>query len=465
MSRTMQASAVINLTERLDRLPLGRFHFLLFALMFASLAFDHLDQVVISFSLPHYREEWGLSVRMASLNPTGGLAGTFIGALIGGMLGDRIGRKRTLLIGLTMFSTGMVLKGLSPNFVVFNIVCWTGALGVGSAIPLTFTLLAEYAPAKYRGTVLVTMGIMAIIVGYLIASLGALFLLPAFGWRALFLMGSSSYLIVILLAAFVPESPRFLLAKGKLAEAVHVVRRVEGHRAPAHEIGGAAILGEGASEPQEAGEGGLTLTGFGQLWKRAYRRRTFMLWAYAFSFGFFTFGFLSWLPSVLKFAGLTDHEIGLYTTLMDLTAIPTAVLTAFLFFRWSTKGLLVLYPTLSGTAMILLAALLWSGQMTAALVISVGAVIFFFGTILLGIFGPYAAEVYPTEVRGTGSGWATGFSRFGAFLAIPLGGLFLGSGLPLFTHQLIFGIPLLLAAVVMMALGIETRRQRLEDIA
>lgn len=103
--------------------------------------------------------------------------------------------------------------------------------------------------------------------------------------------------------------------------------------------------------------------------------------------------------------------------------------------------------------------------MTAALVISVGAVIFFFGTILLGIFGPYAAEVYPTEVRGTGSGWATGFSRFGAFLAIPLGGLFLGSGLPLFTHQLIFGIPLLLAAVVMMALGIETRRQRLEDIA
>ncbi|MBI2911272.1 MAG: MFS transporter [Chloroflexi bacterium] len=209
----------------------------------------------------------------------------------------------------------------------------------------------------------------------------------------------------------------------------------------------------------------MSLKVIGSLWRKEHRRRTFMLWTYAFAFGFFTFGFLSWLPSVLKAAGLTDNQVALYTTLMDLTAFPAAALTAFLYFRWSTKGLLVLYPSLAGVAMVLLAALLWSGQMTGALIIATGAVIFFFGTTLLGVFGPYAAEVYPTEIRATGSGWALGFSRFGAFLAIPLGGLFLGTALPLFTHQLIFGIPLFLAAAVMLALGIETRQRRLEEIA
>lgn len=460
----------MSITERLDRLPLLPFHFLLFTVIFIGLGFDHMDQVVISFALPFFRGEWGLSARVASINPTTALAGTFVGALFWGTVADRIGRKPTLMIGITMFSIGMLIKGFSWSFPQMVTVCIFGALGVGGAIPMSFTLLAEYTPARYRGATMVTMGVLAIVVGYLIASSSALLLLEAFGWRSLFLVGTSSFVLVPLIAKFVPESPRFLLSKGRVGEAVQVVERLEASarkRAPgfAHEMEDPGIARAVAVDPPEGGEGTLALEGIGQLWKPEYRRRTLMLWIYSFSFGFFTFGFLSWLPSVLKAAGLTNDQVHLYTTLMDLTAFPAAALTAFLYFRWSTKGVLVLYPIIAGVAMLLLAFLVLSEQMAAAFIIPVGAVIFFFGTILLGIFGPYSAEVYSTHVRGMGSGWATGFSRFGAFLAIPLGGLFLGSALPLFVHQLIFGIPLFLAAAVMLFFGIETRHRSLEDLA
>lgn len=464
---------VQSITERLDRLPLVPFHFLLFTLMFIGLAFDHMDQVVISFALPHYREEWGLSARVASINPTTALLGTFIGALVWGMVADRVGRKRILIIGILMFSAGTVYKGMALDFVSMSVVCAIGAFGVGGAIPMTFTLLAEYTPAKYRGATMVTMGVVAIVVGYLIASLSALFLLETFGWRSLFLVGFASIALVPLIWKFVPESPRFLLSKGRVGEAIRIVEGLEASARKrgvafaqeTEESGIAGVAGGHAVDAPEGGEGSVTLSGMGQLWKPEHRRRTFMLWTYAFAFGFFTFGFLSWLPSVLTEAGLSDDRIHLYTTLMDLTAFPAAVLTAFLYFRWSTKGLLVLYPVLAGIAMVALGALIWSGEMTPGLIIAVGAVIFFFGTILLGIFGPYAAEVYPTEVRATGNGWATGFSRFGAFLAIPLGGLFLGTALPLYAHQVIFGAPLFAAALIMAVLGIETRRRRPEEIA
>ena len=93
---------------------------------------------------------------------------------------------------------------------------------------------------------------------------------------------------------------------------------------------------------------------------------------------------------------------------MDLFAIPSALLTAVLFFRWSTRKTLVLYPATAGVAMLVFSVLVWSGALTVVSLLVVGGVVFFFGTILLGIFGPYSAEVYPTEVRGTGSGlWAT----------------------------------------------------------
>lgn len=457
------------MTTRLDRLPLGPFHLALIAAVFTGLAFDHMDQVVLSFVIPRYREEWHLSAQAASINPTTGLAMTFVGALFWGTLADRIGRKRTLMITLGLFAATMGINGFAWSFPQLVVACIVMGFGVGGTIPLAFTLLAELTPARHRGMMMVLVGILSLVGGYLIASGSAFLLMEAFGWRSLFLVGIVPLALLPLIARWVPESPRYLLERGRTDEALRVLERLEGRSTlGASEVEG-SDRGPAPAEPGSVGdvaaEGPLSLRTVGRLWRSGYGRRTAMLWAYAFAFGFFTFGFLTWLPTVLKEAGFDESGIHLHATVMDLFAIPSALLTSYLFLRWSTKRTLVLYPALAGTAMLALSALVAAGMLTSASLLVVGGTVFAFGTVLLGIFGPYSSEVYPTEIRGTGSGWATGMSRFGALTAIPVGALVLGSGLPLFAHQIVFGLPLLVAAAIMAAFGIETRGRRLEDLA
>lgn len=468
-----RVSAAASLTERLDRLPFGVFHVVLVISIFMGLAFDHMDQVVLSFVIPAYREEWGISASLASLNPATGLGFTFLGAIVWGMVADRMGRKRTLMIVLAIFSLTMAINGFAKSFPQLVLTCMVMGFGVGGAIPLSFILLAEFTPAKYRGMTMVSVGILSLVGGYLIAAGGAVFLMDTFGWRSLFLIGIAPAVMIPIIAWLIPESPRYLLSRGKVNKALRVVDRLEASAGASRAPGGSegyfqarsadAMANDPPDEP--AGEGGLSLKGIGSLWSAGYRRRTLMLWTYSFAFGFFTFGFLTWLPTVLRQAGFNDSSIHLNATIMDLFAIPSAGLTAFLFFYWSTKKTLVVYPALAGVAMLVFSLVVWIGALTVASLLIVGGAVFFFGTILLGVFGPYSSEVYPTEIRGTGSGWATGISRFGALVAIPVGGLLLGSGVPLFVHQLVFGIPLLLSALIMASLGIETRRRRLEAIA
>lgn len=461
------ATAAASLTQRLDRLPLSGFHLALVVVVFFGLAFDHMDQVVLSFVIPHYREEWGISAALASVNPTTGLAGTFVGALFWGMVADRIGRKKTLMLTLAVFSITMGINGFSWSFPQLVLTCIVMGSGVGGTIPLAFTLLAEYTPQKHRGLTMVSVGVLSLVAGYLIASGSALVLPERFGWRSLFLVGVAPAALLPLIAWLVPESPRYLLSRGKTGEALRIVESLERRIGIVHEPGhviDADVQDQPPGDPH-GGEGRLSFKAIGRLWQKDYARRTSMLWAYAFAFGFFTFGFLTWLPTVLGQSGFEQGQIGLYTTIMDLFAIPSAALAAVLFFSWSTRGTLSLYPVLAGTAMLVLSFLVGGELLTAASLIPVGAVVFAFGTILLGLFGPYASEVYPTEIRGTGTGWATGISRLGALSAIPVGGLLLTAGAPLFVQQLVFGLPLLLAALIMVRRGIETRGRSLEEIS
>lgn len=461
-ARPVASSEIV---ERLDRLPLGGFHLVLVVSVFAGLAFDHMDQVVLSFVIPQYSREWGLTPGLASINPTTGLAGTFVGALVWGMLADRIGRKRTLLITLSVFSTTMLINGFAFSFPQLVLVCIVMGSGVGGTIPLAFTLLAEYTPSRYRGSVMVLVGILSLVGGYLIASIGAFVLLPAFGWRVLFLLGVLPVVVLPIIAAYVPESPRYLAARGRVDEARRIVERLEARagisRGTAERSAGTPV----AATEEQGSEGTITFRNFGRLWGRAYRGRTLMLWSYAFAFGFFTFGFLTWLPTVLRRAGFPESSISFNATVMDLFAVPSAIVAAALFFAWSTRGTLVVYPLTAGLAMLTLSALVQAGVLSTVSLLIVGGTIFAFGTILLGLFGPYSSEVYPTAVRGTGSGWATGMSRLGALSAIPVGGLLLTAETPLFYQQILFGVPLIVAAAIMLAFGIETRRRRLEELA
>lgn len=463
------------LLARVERVPFGRFHWVLLLSILAALGFDHMDQITLSFVIPEYSREWGLTPLQARWNPILGLSGVALGAIVIGRLGDRLGRKNLLMISLAVFAVTSAVNGFAPSFACILICCFVMGLGVGGAIPQAFTLLSEYMPARIRGWVEILAGMLAIIIGYALAAGGAILFLPleggqlgphVLGWRTLFLIGVGPLAIIAFIARYVPESIRYLIARGRWEEAEEVVRRIERQAGLRPEPALAWIRTHPDGSPPRA-QPAPSLAGPGDpagLFSPRLRARTLMAWVYGLTWGFFLFGFLTWLPSVLHRVGYAAGEAGTFGFMTNALAVPSAFLTAYLFLRWSTKWTLAAYPIIAGVAMLLFGWVLQAGLAGPLILVALGGAIFFFGATLSGAYHPYTTEIYPVELRTTGAGWAAGLSRVGAVTGLALGGWLLAQGAtPLLTYT-IFGAPLFVAGLVMAWLGIETRQKRLEEI-
>jgi len=207
------------------------------------------------------------------------------------------------------------------------------------------------------------------------------------------------------------------------------------------------------------------IQGLRTLWHSIYRRRTISNWLFGFCTGFFEFAFIIWLPTTLKNLGYSDAQSVNYPMLINFFAIPSVFVALYLLRKGGTKRILTLYPLIAGIFVLILAFFLPQIAAQPVLLVLVGGVIFFFGVTLLGIFPPYSSEVYPTEVRGTGSGWSAGFTRVGSFLGPFIGGVLFDLGIPAQFDLIIFGVPLLIGAFIMWRYGIQTHNQTLEQIS
>ncbi|GHO48674.1 MFS transporter [Ktedonospora formicarum] len=202
-----------------------------------------------------------------------------------------------------------------------------------------------------------------------------------------------------------------------------------------------------------------------RLWRNVYRRRTVANWIFGFFIGFFEFSFIIWLPTTLVNLGYSDAQSVNYPMLIIFFAIPSVFLALFLLNKGGSKLVLTLYPLIAGIFMLILGVFLPQIAAQPVFLVLVGGVIFFFGTTLLGIFPPYSAEVYPTEIRGAGAGWAAGFTRIGSFIGPLFGGVLLDLGISAQVELIIFGAPLLIGALVMLLYGVQTHKQSLEQIS
>ncbi|MFQ5813212.1 MAG: MFS transporter [Anaerolineae bacterium] len=462
-----------SLFRRLEELPLGRFHVVLVLLVFVAVAFDNMDVVTLSFVIPAYSQEWGLTPNITRIHPIIGIGGTLVGAILFGMLADRIGRVNAFIWGIVIFAVTELANGFAPASVVVGFPwvlanCAIMGIGVGGAVPLAFTIISEYMPAKLRGRAVILVGVVSIGVGYLIAAAASWVLMPLFGWRALFAIGFAPILLIPFIKKYIPESPRYLVSKGRMAEAVASVERIEvlsginpgkAVALPGNPTPGATMATEVEGHAME------TMSGVSELWTGRHRKRTVLTWLYGGGWGFFNFGFVVWFPSLLLTFGFTAGEVHSFTAIVDLIAIPLGFLLAWLYDRWGRKPILTLFPLLGGAATLLIGAMLAAGTRDILLLAAPAIVVYSAGLSLGGAFPSYAAEVYPTEVRGTGSGWAVGISRLTGVTALFLGGAWLAGGLDAREILLFLGIPLLLAGAGMAILGIETKKRTLEEIA
>lgn len=385
-----QAPAAVTETnfEAPDEAPLNRWHAIVLAVLTLGLIIDVMKPATLGFVLPGLRQEYGMDPSQAALLPLVALAGTTVGSFLWGWLADIYGRRVSILLSTILFASTAIC-GAMPSFEWNLLMCFLMGSSAGGMLPVVYTLLTEVMPPRHRSWVLVLVGGTGLIGGYLAASGAAHALEPDYGWRALWLQGFPTGLLLLALARFIPETPRFLVLQGRTAELQRMQQRFG--------------LVETDLSTSTAGQHD-TIGSQPQL--------TTALVIAALCWSFVNFGLLLWLPSDLQTRGYSAALASGILAKSSLIALPTIMLAAFTYAKLSSKWTLIaaIVLTLAG----LLGALLPTDLLQwEPLLITVIAMLIVGTNGTIATLLPYTAENYPLEVRGRATGLVAGSSKFG----------------------------------------------------
>lgn len=216
--------------SRLDRIPIWPYSKLVLLSVGAGFFFAFFDIVAIGLALPKIEQEFGISAQMAAWSITSGLVGYILGSFLDSRISDWYGRRIGLYISIVLFSVGSLFCAFSQS--IESLVFWRfiSGMGLGAEISLVTTLMGELAPANYRGQY-TSRAVAFGMLGFAIVPFIGLIFVPNFswGWRALFIFGSLGGIVIAFTRWWIPESPRWLIAKGSLAEADHIVSNAENY--------------------------------------------------------------------------------------------------------------------------------------------------------------------------------------------------------------------------------------------
>jgi MFS transporter, putative metabolite:H+ symporter len=452
MAAGVDASA--RLVARLDRLPFSPWHRSFLLVAFFGTLFDAADFALFGAALPAIAKEFQLGPQQAGLLATVGLLGAFVGALFWGTISDYIGRRTAFqaTIGIFAAFTGLIAASWSlASLAVFRFLA---NFGLGGEVPVASTLSSEFMPSKIRGRATGTM-MAAFPVGLVLAAGLALAILPSYGWRTLFAIGVVPALVLFFVRGNVPESVRYLLSKGRTAEAEKTVDDIE-RRA----LGAAASAAPSQVEAELKSAGQVRTTSritVFELLKEGRAPRTLLLWAVSFCFLWSSNGILFMLPTILTQRGMPLSQAILLTLVQAVGGVFGYVACAFLIDRYGRRPILFLYFFVGA------AFHLWFAMASGLWMFAAIAMV---GWVNPGVYGPstvYAAELYPTHLRATAVGWYFGIGRIGSFLAPAVVGFMLVHGLGQYVLHT-FALTYFIAAIAIWMVGIETKGLVLEKI-
>jgi len=430
--------------EAIDRIGFGAFQRKLLAICGAGWAADAMEVLLISFALPGVIREWSLTTAQAGFIGTAIFLGMLAGAWFWGTISDYIGRRIGFQLTVLIDSVFGFLSALSPSYLWLALLRGITGFGVGGTLPVDYSIFAEYLPTKERGKYLVYLESFWAL-GTIVAAGLAWFVVPRWGWRVLLAISALPGIIIYFIRRYVPESPRYMLVEGRADEVREVLERVASENRAEVAIG--PIKGE-------VRERKVTVSA---LWISKFARTTLMLWIAWFCISLGYYGVFIWLPKIFVDRGFTFLKTFQYVFLMALAQLPGYFSAAYLVEKIGRKMTLGIYLILSGAF-----TLLFAVAGSAPAIVGSAVLMSFFCLGAWGSLYAYTPELYPTEIRSTGMGWASGMTRIAGSLAPMLGGMLLPISLivPLGLYTAAFAI----GGLAVLILGTETKGRPLADI-
>ena len=356
-----------------------------FIFAFLALLVDGADMLLLSFSLNSIKADFGLTNLQAGALGSFTLAGMAVGGFMGGWACDKLGRVKTVVISILIFSILTAALGFTQNFEQFVVLRFLSAFGIGSLYIAANTLMSEYVPTEYRTTVLGTLQ-AGWTVGYIVATLLAGWIIPDYGWRALFFVAIVPAALALFIQKLVPEPESWqrarLMQKYAPQQAVQVDTKKK-------------------STVKE-------------IFADQRNRKMFILWI--LTAGFLQFGYYgvnNWMPAYLEselhmnFKSMAGYMIGTYVAMIFgkvIAGYAADRLGRRFVFAFGAIGTAVFLPVI---------VLFNSPDNIAYLLIFFG---FLYG-IPYAINATYMTESFATSIRGTAVGGAYNAGRIGAMFA------------------------------------------------
>nr|WP_041474516.1 aromatic acid/H+ symport family MFS transporter [Erwinia sp. Ejp617] len=431
----MESTAAIDIRALINQGTLSSYQKRIIAISFAVVAMDGMDIAMMGFIAPALKSAWGVTNHQLGTVISTALIGLALGAMFAGPLADRFGRRLIIIYSVCGFGLCTLGTAFSQNLDQMMFLRFMTGLGLGAAMPNVGTLVAEYSPERQRAF-LVTVVFCGFTLGAASGGFAASWLIPHYGWNAVLMMGGILPLMLVpLLLRCLPESVRFMIARN--APAAQIRQIVEKMRP--------GIISESTVFTRNelaAGESAIKV-----VLSRRYLFGSVMLWGSYFMGLFLVYLIGSWLPSLVKDAGMTVSQAALVTAVYQAGGTAGSLFAGWMMDRFNAN------LALAGIYFCGAIATVCIGYVPAD-TLMLSSIAFCSGFCLNGAntgMNALSANYYPTQARATGSSWMHGVGRVGAILSAFAGAQMLSLGWNITDVFSFLAIPAVLTTLMLVA--------------
>ncbi len=376
--------------------------------------FDGYDLFIYGTVLPGLMKTWHLTPVEAGSLASYALFGMMFGSFIFGTIANHIGLKKAIIACILLFSAFTFLCGFAHTPTTFAFFRFMAGLGIGGVMPNAVALMAEYAPKNIRNTLVTTM-FSGYAVGGIVSVLSGMFLIPNFGWQAVFYFGILPILLLPLIVRALPESLNFLVKTGKTAEANAILTKLDPTYTPQYDT----VL----EIPNTVAH----TTSVGDLFKNKRLLSTLMFWLAFFMCLLVIYGLTSWLTKLIMAKPEYKDNLSLslsFLLVFNIGAVFGAILGGRLGDKFDLRKTVVAFFAIAASVI---------GLLGYASSYGLYVLMFIAGATTSGnqiVLNSLVAQYYPALLRATGFGWALGVGRIGAIIGPILGGVLMSWQLP-----------------------------------